>query len=335
MYRLVTLAILVAPTSALAWECVNDQCPTVCAPPLRYQIGAVPRGLDEAMVVSEVQRAFALWEAVDCASVSFEYTGRAGDGGSGVLIAWTEDWPIGASQWAAPAVSWEELCIQDSSFTSFQGNARDFEWGFSPAAGSMVLDVYTVILTAVGGFIGLGDSRDAEAVMYFDVSGETRTAGLAADDIDGACTLYGDRMRPDAGVADAGVADGLACSPCDMDDDCDSNVCLRVPGGSQVCGAVCETDSDCEEGASCEMASGDVDVCVRSDGPDIVCAMNATTDAGVDGDAGADAGTTTDGAVDSGSGGSGGGGCDVGASTSGAWLLSLLFLRRRRRSSAR
>ncbi|MFK7985518.1 MAG: matrixin family metalloprotease [Sandaracinaceae bacterium] len=193
---LALLTLGLAPLSANAQECISDECSVWCDPAsnvVRYQVGALPVGLDETAAISEIQRAAEQFNALPCSAPTFEYVGRVADGATAPVV-------FEAAETATPpsvaSVRWGE-CLLDARI-----ELADVEGWSADAASGAEFDVYTVALYGFGHALGL---RSRQSDTAFGLYQGART-DLSEGDIEAVCSLYG-REDVAVSVADAGPAD--------------------------------------------------------------------------------------------------------------------------------
>lgn len=241
--------------------------------PVKWELnesGCTELGIDETEAACKA--AFKTWQDVDCANITFEYTGRVSStkiemDSINRLIWQTDNWAyssdaIGITQtW----ISNETIVEADIEF-----NEVDFEWttNGNKAVGDTV-DLQSIATHEIGHLFGLDHSTDTQAVMFPAYSGGDSLRYLGEDDINGICFLYPDQgsgceIAEDCPYGYECVAgdcqfqgvngDDDVCSPCIPPDTCGSalDLCILYPEGRFYCGKYCESDQDCANVPGCE-----------------------------------------------------------------------------------
>ncbi|MBX3250260.1 MAG: matrixin family metalloprotease [Myxococcales bacterium] len=266
-----TVGELVAPTPALAWECLTGSCPRWCRT-VPYGISRVSDDLGEEVTVTETRRGMDDWTRVSCTNLTTNYTGRsaatagAGDGQS--IIGWVESgWRHGSSAIGVTGPRWDgRNCIVEADM---EMNGVNYTWITGPGSGSRV-NTYSIALHEGGHYFGLGHSNDRNASMYFAYSGGI--SAINTDDSNGICTLYPGMGGGTVDCTTAGcpsgqecvsgacrpiMGDGSLCSPCRDSSECGGagDFCLQYPTGGSFCGRAC-SGSDCGSGYQCVNVGG-------------------------------------------------------------------------------
>jgi hypothetical protein len=189
--------------------------------PLRWFVkerGAT--GVSSSDLQAALSRAFATWEAVPTASISFQFAGFTGsepfeDDGVSVLGFQNDpdmDRVLGATSFVIDTVT-GAIVESDVFFNSA------FLWSVAPAGDPLRFDLESIAVHEIGHFIGLGHSALGETeltspgdrrvlgsgTVMFPITfgrGVTRDRELQPDDIAGVSDLYPDGgFREDTGVA--------------------------------------------------------------------------------------------------------------------------------------
>ncbi len=169
-----------------------------------------PHHLDRASVKEAVREAFAAWNAVPGARVTFlEADGDVPEDRVNP-VGWEPDWP-----WAPDIVAMTSTWSRrDGTIEAFRVdlNARDPHWDTAGSRDAM--DLQNTLAHEVGHALGLGhDPHHAEATMAPTAhAGETRKRSLHRSDEDGARHLYPGEGSPGLACSALGVA-GTAWLP--------------------------------------------------------------------------------------------------------------------------
>ncbi|MDB4954841.1 MAG: hypothetical protein JWO36_2410 [Myxococcales bacterium] len=227
-----------------------------------------------AQELAAIDAAFATWQAVPCASLTFTNAGMTNLGaavdGNNVLLFIESGWTFGTE--AAAATSLWIIDGQQTADIAFNGQM--FTWAIGPpGAGinSNILDVQGVLTHELGHFSGLGHTMRAYDTMYYSWKPWQGQRTLSIDDKLGLCSIYpihGDECPMPACPAEETCVthhDGMLCdgapdpigSPCNYDRiECDSFCLFTATNLSQgYCSKFCTKDSDCPPTHHCAAAS--------------------------------------------------------------------------------
>ena len=254
--------------------------------PVPYKIqNAGSDDLQRARVIAATNAAFATWQAVPCASLTFQNAGMTDLGvaidGENVILFIESGWIYGAE--AAAATS---LYIIDGQQTAdIALNGERWTWAIDPPGSSVLtmMDLQGVLTHEIGHFSGLGHSDRGYDTMYYSWKPWPGQRTLSIDDKLGLCSIYpvaGDECPTPACPGGETCTDhplGRLCegtpdpigSPCNYDRvECD-NVCLFTSPdlSTGYCSRFCDTDADCPLTHHCADASaGGMTVRVCFDG---------------------------------------------------------------------
>jgi cysteine-rich repeat protein len=265
------------------------------------QDGSADLAMDD--VIAAVDAAFATWQAVPCATLTFVNAGATGLGvavdGTNVVTFIESGWVYGAE--AAAATS---LWIVDGQQTAdIAINGERFRWSIGPpnAEWATTLDLQAVLTHEIGHFSGLGHTVSAFDTMYYTWKPWQGQRTLSIDDKLALCALY-----PTFGDECPGVAcgDGEACvahpqgqlctgtpdpigAPCSYERVECSGFCLFTAAdlSAGYCSQFCASDRDCPLTHHCDAASAGamtVKVCYAGAPPDPpgTCSDDSQCDAG-------------------------------------------------------
>ena len=291
MTRLLTAVLLASllllPSPALAWISLDGN----SSPPhtvwssvpiswSMHQDGSADLGADTSETT--LLTSFATWSEPACTSWATTYTGRTGsrpNGGDGQNVqGWVESgWPYGSGAIGVCSVSfWGGGTIGEADIAY---NGVNYTWNLTGGGGGAV-DTQSIATHEQGHFLGLGDLYGSGCVgdptMCGVYSGGTGARTLAADDIDGLCTMYpasgctGDEDCPPGEHCEDGYCVPNAalepCSPCTDHNECGGTDDLCLGGfadGGMYCGASCTTGADCPTGFTCiEVGGAPTNQCV-------------------------------------------------------------------------
>lgn len=243
--------------------------------PVPYLIQSIgSQDLPIAQVVAAVDAAFATWQGVPTASLTFKNAGMTNlpmaiDGNNVVLFI-ESGWSFGSE--AAAATS---LFILDGQQTAdIAVNGETFTWAIGPpssAINSKTLDLQAVLTHEIGHFSGLDHTQRSIDTMYFSWNPWQGQRTLSLDDKLGLSSIY--PMRGDEcpstrcanGETCRLVAYGHLCgadpdpigTPCNYDRvECDA-FCLFSAAdlSSGNCSRFCVSNADCPPTHHCDAAS--------------------------------------------------------------------------------
>ncbi|MEM9074411.1 MAG: matrixin family metalloprotease [Myxococcota bacterium] len=236
----------------------------------RHGLGTVR----EVPIESALRAAIAAWVTPSCSSAAFTSTGfvahsaTPGDGRS--TIEWVDDW-------SARGLGGDVAATTDIQFVNEDGAWRITEadvylngsvrWDvFHP--GPVTVSLEAVLIHELGHVLGLAHPCEGAACTATDQASalfptHAMNAGvLAADDVDGLCSLYPASrcsISCDAGFVcrdgECVSADDVVCpdcgprsfgASCESDGQCESSLCALGR-----CTTTCERQEDCSEGAEC------------------------------------------------------------------------------------
>lgn len=198
------------------------------------------RDLSDADVFATLERSFATWSTVDCGgrTLGFEFAPTlqrtrwsgpeyAGEGGNANQFEFVGDWDERgyASGAFALTTTWFRLSDGTILDADMEINEQSWGWAICPEAGCTDgnVDLENTLTHELGHFLGMAHTPDDEfATMWACADeGETFKRDLAADDVEGICTVYpADSLpatcdfRPVGGFAvapGAGGGDGCGC----------------------------------------------------------------------------------------------------------------------------
>lgn len=160
--------------------------------------------------IGAIQRAFFSWASPSCTDLYFIYDGLSSakqtnltrplgsDPDGQNMVIWRESWPpAGAEEGSLTAdmVSVTRLTFIASTGEIVDGdidlNGHDHYWSATDQAGSVNVDIESVLAHEIGHLIGLDFSQNADAVMYGDIrEGDIAGRELHQDDVEGVCHIY-------------------------------------------------------------------------------------------------------------------------------------------------
>ncbi|MCB9595920.1 MAG: matrixin family metalloprotease [Sandaracinaceae bacterium] len=195
--------------------------------------------LTDEEVLGVLSRSIATWNAVTCDGTPIGYdlilmeerTTCDGplyrDGGGNVnSVEFIYDWAehmYDANAFAVTTV-WHRRSTGEILDADMDLNERRGPYGICPPEGcdTRIVDLENVVTHEMGHYLGLAHSQERDATMYASaVAGEVLKRDLAADDIEGMCTIY-PPGRPE-GECDYTPRGGL-------DLDCQTGCCTVAPG---------------------------------------------------------------------------------------------------------
>jgi uncharacterized protein (TIGR03382 family) len=246
--------------------------------------------------ITAIDAAFATWQAVPCASLTFRNAGMTDLGpaidDNNVLLFVESNWTYGHEA-AAATLLWIVDGMQTADIAM---NGDDFTWAIGPpgaAINTNTLDFQAVLTHELGHFSGLNHTERAFDTMYYSWKPWPGQRTLSIDDKLGLCSIYtehGDECPQAAcGSGEQCVThhDGRLCeglpdpvgTACNYDRvECD-HFCLftSLDLSTGYCSQFCESNADCPPTHHCDVASaGTMPVKVCFVGP------QPPSDAGVD-----------------------------------------------------
>lgn len=240
--------------------------------PVPYVVSNTPSDdLTIADEITAIDAAFATWEAVPTASLTFTNAGMTDLGmdfdGTNVILFTESGWTFGNE--AAAATS---LYIVDGQQTAdIAVNGQTFRWALGPpnsAASANRLDLQAVLTHEIGHFSGLGHTQSSVDTMYYSWKPWAGQRTLSLDDKRGLSSIY-----PTAGdecgtclpeeTCETDALGGL-CSqpadpigaPCNYDRvECEA-FCLFTAANLSTgyCSRYCDVDRDCPLTHHCDEA---------------------------------------------------------------------------------
>lgn len=191
-------------SNAVAYERMRTQMGAVTAwpnMPISYYIGSQASGAGDQEEILAIHRAFQTWAAVDCARVSFAFSGLIDNPIAEYLpnaqnqnhIFWVKSpskWPFPIDVLAAAILGWEPYTgiIHDADILF---NGFYFQWSTAPTPPPEHYDIENTIVHEIGHLLGLDHSDIPEATMYgYSGIGETSKRELHPDDREGICAIY-------------------------------------------------------------------------------------------------------------------------------------------------
>ena len=243
--------------------------------PVPYEVNTnSAQELGGATALQVVQASYANWSAPACSGFSSVFQGetngswQSGDGMNTLL--WIYD----------PAQRPRELGGSSTigvTLSTFRGNSAldgdilfngiDHRWTTNASRRGDV-DAISIITHETGHQLGLNHSPDQSATMYAAYLGGNGAATLAADDVNGVCSLYpsgqaaecqadgdcpaGERCVGGACVEQGQGGDGAIGDPCGRQGgECQGGLfCVRTQAGSSFCTRQCQ--GQCPEGWDCQ-----------------------------------------------------------------------------------
>jgi hypothetical protein len=181
--------------AAVAWA-------SSCVPVAVHELGSELRGIDAADLSEALDRAIAVWAAVDCGgappSITLENAGTVAcgwpeynstGGNANVLMIRDADWPYpgGADGLGRTALVWDrstgELFDADVELNGFSA-ALSLDSNVPPS-------VDAIVTHELGHLLGLDHSDDESSVMWFGYDPEhAQLKPLSDDDAAGLCAIY-------------------------------------------------------------------------------------------------------------------------------------------------
>ncbi len=273
--------------------------------PVRYLLqGTGSADLAITDVVSAFDAAFATWQAVPTASLTFQNDGMTALGldsndDTNVMLFIESGWTFGPEAAAATSL----VIFEGMQTADIAVNGENWTWVIGPANSSInqdVLDLQAVLTHEIGHFSGLGHTNRAYDTMFFAWNPWEGQRTLSIDDKLGLTSLYpttGDECTAPCpsgetcqtvpqGKLCGGEPDpvGMACSYDRVE--CDGFCLFTVADlSSGYCSRFCESNTDCPLTHHCDAAmSGASMVKVCFDGaqppPVIECSDDTACPAG-------------------------------------------------------
>jgi len=232
--------------------------------------------LAAADVASAVAAAFATWQDVPCAAITYAFAGMtdlqvAVDGENVILFVET-GWIYGSEAAGATA-----LTIADGAQTADVAmNGENFHWAIGPAGALVASDTFDlqgVLTHELGHFSGLGHTMSAHDTMYYSWTPWRNQRTPSLDDKLGLCAIY-----PTAGDECSGASTGCAAgdtctttgsgrlcehpadvigASCNYDRVECADFCLFTAAdlSTGYCSRFCDTNADCPLTHHCDVAS--------------------------------------------------------------------------------
>lgn len=244
--------------------------------PVPYKIhDAGSDDLTPVEVRAAIDAAFATWQDVPCASLTFTYAGGTELGvaidGENVILFVESGWIYGPESAGATALT----IIDGAQTADVAMNGEHFRWAIGPS-GALVanrtFDLQGVLTHELGHFSGLSHTMSAHDTMYYSWTPWRNQRTLSLDDKRGLCSIYrvaGDECTAAGGcpAGDACVAtpDGRLCehpadpigASCNYDHVECADFCLftAVDLSTGYCSKFCDTNADCPLTHHCDAAS--------------------------------------------------------------------------------
>ncbi|MCB9655485.1 MAG: matrixin family metalloprotease [Deltaproteobacteria bacterium] len=251
--------------------------------PVTYALD--PVGSDDVTDGSDlvaIRHAFATWEAVSCAYLTFQeesFVSPATIGNDGYhRIFWVEDeasWPGDA---ATLALTYTFYTLDaNRRITDADIAVNGANWRFTTTDAQVGqgtpprVDLETVLFHEIGHFFGLDHSTDTTAAMY-PSNNKLIQRTPATDDLQGICSLYGNGMSVPGTVAGAATVG----SPCDNGTDCADDICVADDLVERTyCSKQCVLgqSESCPSGYPCTFAGSYGALCLVPPPVDELCDM--------------------------------------------------------------
>lgn len=170
--------------------------------PIHYGVGrAGSATVSDGSEIQAIHDAFAVWAAVDCAKLSFQFDGlvdfprveAGGAGGHNNHIFWIKEpdrWPYPQQVLASTKLTWDaQTGILRDADIAFNDHA--FRWSTQTQPPADHYDVKNTAVHEIGHLLGLEHSSVPEATMFAaSPAAETQKRDLATDDQEGICAIY-------------------------------------------------------------------------------------------------------------------------------------------------
>jgi MYXO-CTERM domain-containing protein len=233
-------------------------------------------GSDDVSLVDEIaafEAAFATWQAVPCASLTYQNAGMTDLGlavdGTNVMLFIESGWTFGDEAAAATSI----FALPGMETADIAVNGEHFTWAIGPpgSAATETLDLQAVMTHEIGHFSGMGHTMRSFDTMYFSWKPWPGQRTLSIDDKLGLCSVYparGSECPAPACPADEACTThplGMLCegtpdpigAACNYDRVECEEFCLFTAANlsSGYCSKFCETDADCPLTHHCDDAS--------------------------------------------------------------------------------
>lgn len=258
---------MLSPAGAHAFSSQGHRWANQESEPVPWEIDpAGSEDVTDGSDIEAVRRAFATWESVACAYLTFSETEWSGQKILANDLVNRIFWVETAEEWPGPegtlALTYTFYTLdQQSRITDADMIVNGSNWVWTTTDSEIgqgtpaKVDVETVIFHEVGHFFGLDHSNDPQAAMYAS-NNKQKQRTPAADDIAGICSLYSNGQPiPDDPNNPTGNEGGPVGAPCQAPVDCASNLCVNDELlQRQYCTAQCapERPEDCPAGFLCE-----------------------------------------------------------------------------------
>jgi hypothetical protein len=249
------------------------------AMPVPYTVNShLSADVPDRDALEAIQMGHQAWDALPCSFMRWEYKGRTenqtwgADDGENV-VSWRED------DWDQPP----EVLGITSTIWNYQGtlsdtdikfNGRDHSWAhFRQAPGGFDdrTDIASVAAHEVGHALGLAHSAVPGATMWPTTGpGDIGSRSLAADDIQGACSVYpSGGMVPDPGMDPPPPTGSVDFGGDCAHENCRDNLFCLSDGRESYCSRTCMPGgaNTCGDGWYCAQLSGGGGACAKGMNP--------------------------------------------------------------------